>query len=101
MDARIRATTYRERNCSACISRQFGVVAIPKETPIKVRVQCYAGHRGEEEPRAFYLGDQRVDLMEIIDRWLSPGRRYFRVQAYDGSVYSLRHDEGAGEWELA
>jgi phage-related protein len=85
---------------SACISRQVGVVAIPKETPIKVRVQCYAGHRGEEEPRAFYLGDQRADIMEIIDRWLSPCRRHFRVQAYDGSVYILHHDEAAGEWEL-
>jgi hypothetical protein len=85
---------------SACISRQIGVVAIPKETSIRVRVQCYAGHRGEEEPRAFYLGDQRVEVMEIIDRWLSPDRRYFGVQAYDGSVYLLRHDEAAGEWEL-
>jgi hypothetical protein len=72
----------------------------PKETPVKLRVQCYAGHRGEEEPRAFYLGDRRIEVMKIIDRWLSPEHRYFRVQAYDGSVYILRHDETAGEWEL-
>jgi hypothetical protein len=29
-----------------------------------------------------------------------PGHRYFRAQAYNGSVYILRHEEAAGEWEL-
>jgi len=67
---------------------------------MKIRVQCYAGHRGEEEPRAFYLGDRRIEVMEIIDRWLSPDHRYFKVRAYDGSVYILRHDEMSGEWEM-
>jgi hypothetical protein len=67
---------------------------------MKLRVQGYAGHRGGEEPRAFDLGDQRIEVMEIIDRQLSPDHRYFKVQAYDGSVYILRHDEATGEWEL-
>ena len=67
---------------------------------MKLRVQCYAGHRGEEEPRAFDLGDRRIEVMAIVDRWRSPDHRCFRVQAYDASVYILRHDEAAGEWEL-
>ena len=67
---------------------------------MKLRVQCYAGHRGEEEPRAFDLDDRRIEIMQIIDRWLCPDHRYFRVQAYDGSVYILRHNEAGGEWEL-
>ena len=67
---------------------------------MKLRVQCHAGHRGEEEPRAFDLGDRRIEIMQIIDRWLSPDLRYFRVLAYDGSVYILRHNEAASEWEL-
>jgi hypothetical protein len=68
---------------------------------MKVHVHCYAGHRGEEEPRSFDLGDRRIEVMEIIDRWLSPDHRYFNVRAYDGSVYILRHDEVAGEWEMS
>jgi hypothetical protein len=68
---------------------------------MKIHVQCYAGHRGEEEPRSFDLGDRRIEVMEIIDRWLSPGDRYFKVRAYDGGVYILRHDEGADEWEMS
>jgi hypothetical protein len=67
---------------------------------MKIRVQCYAGHRGEEEPRALDLGDRRLEVMKIIDRWLAPDHRYFKVQADDGSVYILRYDEAAGEWEM-
>ena len=67
---------------------------------MKIRVQCYAGHRGEQEPRSFELEDRRVEVMEIVDRWLSPDHRYFKVQAYDGSVYILRHDELAGDWDM-
>ncbi len=67
---------------------------------MKIRVQCYAGHRGEQEPRSFELEDRRVEVMEIVDRWLSPDHRYYKVQGYDGSVYILRHDELAGDWEM-
>jgi hypothetical protein len=64
-----------------------------------IRVQCYAGHRGEEEPRAFTIGGRRVEVVEIMDRWLSPDQRYFKVRGGDGSLYLLRHDEATGEWE--
>ncbi|TMG88043.1 MAG: hypothetical protein E6H76_10675 [Betaproteobacteria bacterium] len=67
---------------------------------MKIRVQCYAGHRGEEEPRAFDLGERHLEVIEIIDRWLAPDHRYFKVCAGDGNVYILRHDELAGEWEM-
>lgn len=67
---------------------------------MRIPVQCYAGHRGEEEPRAFDLGDRRLEVVEIVDRWLAPDHRYFKVQADDDNVYILRHDEAAGEWEM-
>ena len=65
-----------------------------------VRVECYAGHRGEEEPRAFTRGTVRVTVTEIVDRWLDPSHRYFKVRGGDGNLYMLRHDESAGAWEL-
>ena len=65
-----------------------------------IRVECYAGHRGEEEPRAFHLGARRIEVMGVLDRWLAPEHRYFKVQAYDGDVYILRHDTASGEWEM-
>lgn len=67
---------------------------------MQIRVHCYAGHRGEEEPRAFDLEDRRLEIVLIIDRRLAPDHRYFKVQADDGNVYVLRHDEAASDWEM-
>lgn len=66
-----------------------------------VRVDCYAGYRGEETPRRFYWGEKRLQVVEIVSRWVEPGRRCFRVRADDGKVYVLRHETSSGEWELA
>jgi hypothetical protein len=65
-----------------------------------IRVECYAGYRGEEEPRAFWLDDRRLEALEILDRWLGPDYRYFRVKVGDGNTYVLRHDQVRGEWTL-
>jgi len=34
-----------------------------------VKVDCYAGYRGEETPRRFEIGGRRVRVVEVIDRW--------------------------------
>jgi len=65
-----------------------------------IRVECYAGYRGEEEPRAFWLGERRLAVVEVVDRWLAPEHRYFKVKADDGDFYILRHDEPRGGWTL-
>lgn len=65
-----------------------------------ITVTCHAGHRGEQEPRAFYLGDRRIEVKAILDRWLAPDHRYFKLQGDDGGIYILRHDEAADEWEM-
>ena len=68
---------------------------------MKIRVECYAGYRGEEEPRAFKLGERRFAVLEILDRWLAPDHRYFKVKVDDGRTFGLRHDTQSGDWELA
>jgi hypothetical protein len=67
---------------------------------MKIDVECYAGYRGEEEPRAFTLGERRIEVLSIEDRWLGPDYRYFRVAASDGNIYILRYDERRDAWEL-
>jgi hypothetical protein len=64
-------------------------------------VDCYAGHRGEETPRRFRLGDRRIEIAEVLDRWLAPDHRYFKVKDRDGDLYILRHDVTASVWEVA
>jgi hypothetical protein len=66
-----------------------------------IRVECHAGHRGEEEPLAFTLGETRFPVVEILDRWIAPDHRYFKVKVPDGRGFVLRYDEASGDWELA
>jgi hypothetical protein len=68
---------------------------------MKIEVECHAGYRGDEEPRAFTLGATRLAIVEILDRWAAPEHRYFKVKAEDGRTLILRHDSASGEWELA
>jgi hypothetical protein len=65
-----------------------------------VKVDCYAGYRGEETPRRIDLEGRRVEVVEVIDRWYGQDHRYFKLQGDDGAVYLLRHDESADRWEL-
>jgi hypothetical protein len=67
----------------------------------RVRVECYSGHRGEEEPRRFSRGGGTREITAVLDRWLDPNHRYFKVRADDDGVYILRHDSNTGEWELS
>lgn len=65
-----------------------------------LRVVCYAGYRGEETPRRFYMGERGVDVVDVIDRWIAPDHRYFKCLASDGDIYILRHDTVRQRWEL-
>ncbi|MDJ0784733.1 MAG: hypothetical protein QNJ22_22405 [Desulfosarcinaceae bacterium] len=67
---------------------------------IQIEVRCYAGYRGEETPRRLYLGRRRVEVEKVLDRWLAPDHRYFKLQGDDGGVYIIRHDPAAAAWEL-
>jgi len=68
---------------------------------MKIRVECYAGYRGDEEPRAVQLDERRFGVVEILDRWLDPAHRHFKVLLEDGRKFILRHDTESGEWEVA
>jgi len=70
------------------------------EADLTVRVECHAGYRGEETPRRFYLGERAVEVLEVVDRWLAPDHRYFKVKGAGGHTYILRHDTTSGRWEL-
>lgn len=66
-----------------------------------IRVECYAGYCAEQEPLAFWCGERRLEVRAIVDRWVAPAQRWFKVDAGDGNVYILRHDEPSDDWEIA
>jgi hypothetical protein len=52
------------------------------------------------KPPAFFLGERRIEVAEVLDRWLAPNHCYFKVRGDDGAVYILRHEVATGEWEM-
>ena len=70
-----------------------------KETT-DLKVICYAGYRGEEEPREFLIGKRKIHVEEIVDRWLSPDHRNFKVRGSDRDTYILRYNITTDQWEL-
>jgi hypothetical protein len=67
---------------------------------LDIRVDCYAGHRGEETPRRFWLAGSEIAIQEVLDRWLAPDHRYFKVRDRLGDTYVLRHEVATERWEL-
>jgi len=65
-----------------------------------VGVECYAGHRGEQTPRTLILGDRRIAVAAVLDAWLAPDYRYFKLKGLDDKTYLVRHDERSNTWEL-
>ncbi len=67
---------------------------------LRIRVESHAGYRSEETPRRFFIGERPVEVVDVIDRWLSPEHRYFKLRGDDGGVYILCHDVVRDQWEL-
>lgn len=67
---------------------------------MQIGVECYAGYRGEETPRRVHLDRRSVEVAEVLDSWLAPDHRYFKVLGADGATYILRHDVVEDGWEL-
>jgi hypothetical protein len=73
---------------------------MPEERLLNVGVECYAGHRGEQTPRTLIVGDRRIAVAEVLDAWLAPDYRYFKLRGADGNTYLVRNDERSSTWEL-
>lgn len=67
---------------------------------MKVRVICYEGYRAEETPRAFFMGERRLEVISVEDRWRGEDHEYVKLSASDGNRYILRYDSTADEWEI-
>lgn len=65
-----------------------------------IRVECYAGYRGEETPRRLFMGQRCIAVVAVQDRWLAPDHRYFKLIGDDDGLYIVRHDPRLDQWQL-
>jgi hypothetical protein len=47
-----------------------------------------------------YIDDRKVVVDAVLDAWLAPDHRYFKLKGDDGDEYIVRHDTTSGEWQL-
>ena len=67
---------------------------------LELHVECQAGHRGLQTPQRLTFGGRFVEITEVIDAWLAPERRYFKVRGDNGACYILRNDVSTARWQL-
>ncbi len=63
-------------------------------------VECYAGFRHPERPRAFLWEGERLEVVEIEREWRTPSGPAFRVRASDGRRFTLAYDEATEVWNV-
>ncbi len=68
---------------------------------MRLRVECYAGYRGDETPRRLVVAERPLEVLEVVDRWLGPDHRYFKLRVEGGATFVVRQDLDSGEWEVA
>jgi hypothetical protein len=66
-----------------------------------VQVEGYSGYPAEERPMRLKLQEKTVEIVELEDRWYSPGETYFRVVLATGDRYVLRHIVAQEVWSIA
>ena len=50
--------------------------------------------------RTLILDDRRIAVADVVDAWLAPDHRYFKLKGADDNTYLVRHDERSDTWEL-
>jgi len=57
--------------------------------------------RDRLSPRAIWLGERRLAVLEVLDRWAGEDFDHVKIRAEDQGVYILRREARSGLWALA
>ena len=63
-------------------------------------VECYAGYRYPERPRAFLWEGEWVVAAEVERGWRVPAGPVFQVRTGDGRRFTLAYDEMSDTWDV-
>jgi hypothetical protein len=70
----------------------------------RIEVIAYSGYRGEETPRIILLRGERIEVIEILSRWVEESleyrarKRFYQVRGDDRLIHKIYYDEKAMEW---
>lgn len=69
-----------------------------------IRVIAHSGYRGDEAPRAFFINDEKIAVVEILAMWIEESlsdkkrKRFFIVKGNDKQKYEIYNDEKTLDW---
>jgi hypothetical protein len=71
----------------------------------KIRAQAYSGHRAQERPVCFWLGERCIRVKRILRRWqevrVAEGSKFcFQVEGEDGGIHWLCYRQREDAWFL-
>lgn len=69
---------------------------------MKLKVECYSGHKADERPVRFRLEGKQYVVQAVLDQWYDPESIFYKVRADDGNLYILRQQMSVpdGAWDL-
>jgi hypothetical protein len=60
-----------------------------KKIEKNIVVNAYYGYKANERPVDFTIGDRKVEIVDITNRWVEPDRDCFKVKGSNGKIYCL------------
>lgn len=69
-----------------------------------IRVITHSGYRGDEKLLAFFINDEKITVVEILDMWIEESlhdktrKRFFVVRGNDEKKYKIYNHEETLEW---
>ena len=69
-------TSFRSKTCESFVSRTV--------FPMKIEVVAYSGYKANERPLYFVLEQNKLGVVNVVDRWYGVEHDYFKVLAEDG-----------------
>jgi len=69
-------------------------------SPVKIEVVAYSGYKANERPLYFVVKEQKLGVVDVVDRWYGEEHDYFKVLADDGKIYLIRWQRLRDVWFL-
>jgi hypothetical protein len=74
---------------------------------IPIEVECHAGYKADEYPKCLIMGNDKILIEDIKDRWYQgdnnpdfPVSNYFKVLTAGRDLYIIKHDLENDKWYL-
>ena len=63
-------------------------------------VECHSGFAYADRPTALSWQGERLEVAVILQSWLTPTGKCFRVRTIDDRIFELTYDLDSDQWHL-